>query len=313
MTAQVMVSTRNMARQEWLEWRRKGIGGSDAAAILNLNPYQSAFDVYAEKLGIKEEQPDNEALRQGRDLEDYVAFRFSEATGKKVRRRNAILQHPDYPWMLANIDRMVVGEEAGLECKTTSVLNKSRFKLGEYPDNYYVQCMHYMAVTGYKKWYLAVLVLNKSFHVFEIERDEEEIEALIQAEKYFWEEHVLKRIPPTFDGSHAASECLKTMYPVANEKEVKPLFGMEDKLAEYLELDGQIKELKKRQEKLKQEIQATLETAEMGLANGYKVFWENRSRTNFDTERFKQEHPDLYKAYLKPTKTYRIFDVRKEA
>lgn len=313
MTAQVLVNTANMDRQEWLEWRRKGIGGSDASAILNLNPYQSAFDVYAEKLGIKEEQPDNEALRQGRDLEDYVAFRFSEATGKKVRRRNAILQHPDYPWMLANVDRLVVGENAGLECKTTSILNKSEFKLGEYPDSYYVQCMHYLAVTGFKKWYLAVLVLNKSFHVFEIERDEEEIEALIQAEKYFWEEHVLKQIPPAFDGSQAASKCLKTMYPVAHDKEVRPLFGMEDKLAEYLELDEQIKELEKQQEKLKQEIQAALETAEEGLANGFKVIWKNRSRTSFDSERFKKEHPDLYKAYLKSPKTYRIFNVKKEA
>ena len=151
MSAEVLVNTKDMERQEWLEWRRKGIGGSDAAAILGLNPYCSPFDVYLDKIGAKEEQPDNEAMRQGRDFEDYVAMRFTEATGKKVRRRNAVLQHPEYPFILGNIDRLVVGEHAGLECKTTSVLNKAKFNQGEFPDTYYVQCMHYMPVTGLRK------------------------------------------------------------------------------------------------------------------------------------------------------------------
>src|SRR5690606_38820092 len=87
----VLVKTNGMDRSEWLEWRKKGIGGSDAAAIVGLDKYRSAFDVYAEKVGLKAEEPDNEAMRQGRDLEQYVAERFMEATGKRVRRRNAIL------------------------------------------------------------------------------------------------------------------------------------------------------------------------------------------------------------------------------
>ncbi len=187
MKANALVRTLDMGRDEWLEWRRKGIGGSDAPAIIGLDRYRSAFDVYADKLGLKQEQPDNEAMRQGRDLEEYVASRFCEYTGKKVRRRNAILQHPEYPWMIADIDRCVVGENAGFEAKTTSVLNRTKFSQGEFPPNYYVQCMHYMAVTGAERWYLAVLVLNKAFHVFTIERDEAEIQALIAAEKDFWE------------------------------------------------------------------------------------------------------------------------------
>ena len=154
MTAVELAKTLDMPREEWLELRKKGIGGSDSAAIVGLDRYRSPFDVYADKLGLKPEIPDNEAMRQGRDLEQYVAERFMEATGKKVRRRNAMLQHPEYPFMIADIDRWVVGENAGLECKTTSALNRAKFNQGEYPPSYYVQCVHYMAVTGAERWYL---------------------------------------------------------------------------------------------------------------------------------------------------------------
>lgn len=124
--------------KEWLAIRRRGIGGSDAAAIVGLDRYRSPFAVYADKLGLTPEREDNEAMRQGRDLEDYVAQRFTETTGKKVRRCNDTLQHPKYPRLLANIDRLIVGEKALLECKTTSILNKTKFTQGEYPPNYYV-------------------------------------------------------------------------------------------------------------------------------------------------------------------------------
>lgn len=309
MQALVFKKTADMDRNEWLEWRKKGIGGSDAAAIVGLDRYRSAFDVYAEKLGLKQEEPDNEAMRQGRDLEEYVAARFMEATGKKVRRRNAMLQHPDYPFMLANIDRWVVGENAGLECKTTSVLNPTKFDKGEYPANYYVQCMHYMAVTGAKKWYLAVLVLNRAFYVFEIERDEDEIKALIKAEKDFWENHVLKQIPPAPDGSESAKEIIKQLYPTT-ERESTVLFGYEEKIAKYLELEEQIKELTKQQEALKQELQLAMQDAEIGHAQGYVVEWKAQTRQSLDTTRLKKERPEIYEQFLKPAQTVRIFKVK---
>ena len=299
-----------MPRGEWLELRRQGIGGSDAAAIVGLDRYKSAFDVYADKIGLKEEQPDNEAMRQGRDLEDYVAQRFMEATGKKVRRRNAMLQHPEYPFMIANIDRWVVGENAGLECKTTSVLNRAKFSQGEFPPNYYVQCVHYMAVTGAERWYLAVLVLNKAFHVFTIERDEAEIEALIEAEKHFWENHVLKQIPPTPDGSETTSEVIKQLFPEAREREEVVLFGYEDKIEQYLELDVRVKELECERDKLKQELQLAMADAEIGRAQGYVVEWKNQVRQSLDTKKLKSEQIEIYEKYLKPAQTVRMFKIK---
>lgn len=309
MQANVLIKTTDMDRNEWLEWRKKGIGGSDAAAIVGLDRYKSAFEVYAEKLGLKTEEPDNEAMRQGRDLEEYVVKRFEEATGKKTRRRNAILQHPEYPFMLANIDRWVVGENAGLECKTTSVLNPTKFSKGEYPANYYVQCMHYMAVTGAEKWYLAVLVLNRAFHVFEIERDEDEIRALIEAEREFWEEHVLKQIPPAPDGSESARQIIKSLYPTT-ERESTVLFGYEGKIKRYLELEEQIKQLTQEQEAIKQELQLALQDAEIGHAQGYIVEWKVQTRQNLDTNRLKKEMPEIYEKFLKPAQAIRVFKIK---
>lgn len=309
MDANVLVNTKEISHEEWLQARRKGIGGSDAAAIVGLDRYKSAFDVYADKLGLKPEEPDNEAMRQGRDLEAYVAERFIEATGKKVRRRNPMLQHPEYPWMIANIDRWVVGENAGLECKTTSVLNRAKFAQGEYPANYYVQCMHYMAVTGADRWYLAVLVLNRSFHVFTIERDEAEIEALINAEKDFWENHVLKGIPPAPDGKESTSGLIKQLFPEAKEREEMALFGYEDKIQRYLELNEQVKQLTEARDALKQELQLALGQAEIGRARGYVVEWKNQVRQTLDTARLKTEQAEIYKQYLKPAQTVRTFRI----
>ena len=310
MTAVTLAKTLDMPRGEWLELRRQGIGGSDAAAIVGLNRWRSPFDVYADKTGLKPEIEDNEAMRQGRDLEDYVASRFCEKTGKKVRRKNEILQHPEHEFMIANLDRVVVGEGAVLECKTTSVLNKAKFSQGEYPPNYYVQCMHYLAVTGAKKCYLAVLVLNRAFHVFEIERDEAEIEALITAEKYFWENHVLKQIPPAPDGSEATTEVIKQLFPEAKERKETALFGYEQKIEQYLVLDEQVKELTKQRDALKQEIQLTLADAEIGRARGYIVEWKNQVRQTLDTTRLKKEQAEIYANYLKPAQTVRVFKIK---
>jgi len=310
MNAIELAKTLDMPREQWLELRKKGIGGSDAAAIVGLDRYRSPFDVYADKLGLKPEIPDNEAMRQGRDLEQYVAERFMEATGKKVRRRNAMLQHPEYPFMIADIDRWVVGESAGLECKTTSVLNRAKFNQGEFPPNYYVQCVHYMAVTGAERWYLAVLVLNNAFHVFTIERDDAEIQALIEAEKDFWENHVLKKIPPTPDGSEATSEVIKQLFPKARESAEIALFGYEGKIQQYLELDTKVKELECERDKLKQEIQLVMADAEIGRAQGYIVEWKNQVRQTLDTKKLKSEHAEIYEKYLKPAQTVRRFMIK---
>lgn len=159
-----LISTVDMSHEEWLRYRKLGIGGSDAGSICGLNPYSSAIAVFQDKTQKEAgEKEDNEAMRQGRDLEEYVARRFMEETGKKVRRANAIYGHPDHDFMMANVDRLVVGENAGLECKTASAYSADKWKDGHIPESYEIQCHHYMAVTGADAWYIACVVLGKEF------------------------------------------------------------------------------------------------------------------------------------------------------
>ncbi|MCI9547547.1 MAG: hypothetical protein HFH60_12845 [Lachnospiraceae bacterium] len=153
-----LASTLNLSHEDWLKYRKLGIGGSDAGAICGLNPYVTAMQVYQDKTSDATDDADNEAMRQGRDLEEYVARRFMEATGKKARRANCIFYNEENTFMLANVDRLIAGENAGLECKTASPYMADKWKNDEIPMHYQIQCYHYMAVCDAKAWYIAVLI-----------------------------------------------------------------------------------------------------------------------------------------------------------
>lgn len=306
----IKISTVGMPHEEWLEHRQKSIGGSDASAILGMNTYCSPYTVWADKLGKLPPKEDNEAMRLGRDLEDYVAKRFTEKTGKKVRRENNIIINPDYPYAHANVDRMVVGEDAGLECKTTSVMNLKRFKNGEYPENYYCQCVHYLMVTGAKRWYLGVLILGAGFKDFVIERDEEEIAALAKSEEAFWE-YVKNNTPPETDGTDSTSETLTTIYPESNGNTVN-LFAYEDSLKQYIAIGKQIDELKKLKEEMANNVKAFMGEAGKGESDHFKVSWSSSFRTTFDHKKFASDNPNLdLTQYYKSSnaRTFRVTEI----
>jgi putative phage-type endonuclease len=299
-----------MPHEEWLEHRRKSIGGSDASAILGMNSYCSAYTVWADKLGKLPEVEDNEPMRLGRDLEDYVAKRFTEETGKKVRKENNILINPEYPFAHANVDRMIVGEDAGLECKTTSALNTKRFKNGEYPENYYAQCVHYLAVTGCKRWYLGVLILGVGFKHFVIERDEDEIKALMKSEADFWK-YVELQTPPMADGSDSTSKTITAIYPESNEDTVS-LMAYENDMHQYLSLGELIDSMKGQREEISNRIKAFMGEASKGIGNSHKVSWTSSVRSTFDHKRFAEDYPNLdLTSYYKmsPCRTFKVSEV----
>lgn len=280
------ISTQSDTRQQWLEERRTGVGGSDVAAILGLNPYESPYSVWADKLGLLPEREDTEAMRQGRDLEEYVAKRFCELSGKKVRRVNKMLRDPDHTFMVANIDRDIVGEDSGLECKTTSVMNLKKFKGGEFPEQYYCQCCHYLSVTGKARWYLAVLVLNAGFMVYQmttIEGDDlpewcdgsvyvepDEFTAMIQAESEFWQ-LVENEMPPQIDGSEATKRALQAVNPMDEDKAAAILYGMEDVLDDLDSLKAQEKAIKAAIQERNNKLLAALGGATRGILRGHEV------------------------------------------
>ena len=306
--ANVYMDTREIAREDWLAARRNGIGGSDAAAIMGASQWASPLSVYVDKIGLAPEKETSEAMRQGTDFESYVADRFTEETGIRLRRMNRMLQHPKYPWMLADIDRDVVGEEAGFEAKTTSVYNKCDFEGGEVPLTYQWQCQHYMAVTGMPVWYLAVLVLGKAFHIFRIDRDEALISSLVAAEKDFWQQHVEKRIPPFPIGADSDDDAIAAIYPDGRDGASMDLFELENELdmLDLLKADKRL--LEQRISENEEKIKLALGECESGASVRWKVFWKNSMRTVIDTKRLRAEMPDVAERYstISNTRTFRV-------
>jgi putative phage-type endonuclease len=211
---QVLARTKDIERDDWLDLRRKGIGGSDVSAICGLNKWRSPVAVYLDKIGELPPVEETEAMYWGTTLEDIVAQEFSKRTGLKVQRRNAIFQHPKHDFMLANIDRWIVGSKAGLEVKTANEYTKDEWIGEQVPTAYALQCHHYMACTGAEQWYVAVLIGGNKFEWRVIERDEDIINNLIMIEHDFWHNHVLAKVPPAYGGHD--TDLLNSMYPQSN-------------------------------------------------------------------------------------------------
>lgn len=285
------IATSGMSREDWLRYRRTGIGGSDAAGIVGLSKWSTPYTIWLDKTNRAVEKEETEPLRQGRDLEEYVAQRFSERTGKKVRRRNAIMRSTKYTWALANVDRMIVGEDAGLECKTTSTLDVRKFHDVEFPEQYYAQCLHYLAVTGADRWYLAVLVLGREFHVYTLQRDEEEIASLMRMEEHFWN-MVLEDSAPSPSGNDADTEAITTIYRESREGTVE-LFGREPMLEEYERLRQQQNEISTRMAEIENEIKLDMQEAEKGEIGRFRVSWKTQTRRSFQVKEFTKEHPEI--------------------
>jgi len=285
------ISTKGMSREDWLVQRRKTIGGSDAAGIVGLSKWASPFSVWADKTGRAAEKEDTEAMRQGRDLESYVARRWSEETGKRVYRLSAMLYNPQYPFAHADVDRMVIGENAGLECKTTFSLDLKQFNGVAFPVQHYAQCVHYLAVTGADRWYLAVLAYGRGFFTFVLERNQAEIDALMSAEKAFWHQ-VEQDVPPATDGSDATTAALQEVYPIS-QNTTAALFGRDTVLQEYVRLKAERKLLDGRIGEIENTLKADMREAENGSCGLFSISWKSQTRQTFQTKEFAKDHPHI--------------------
>ena len=293
--------------EEWKALRSRYIGGSDAAAVVGLNAYVSPYSLWAEKTGRAPGFEGNLATEVGTYMEEFVAQKFAEETGKKVRRANASFFNSDYPWAIANIDREIVGEDAGLEIKTTDSLNMKKFRDGEYPANYYVQCVHYLAVTGKKRWYLAVLIGNRDFKVFTIERDDAEIAALMKAECEFWK-LVESNTPPALDGTQATQDTLKTMLSDSAPGRAIDLTGVSRHIELYLTLKEQVKKLQDQLYEHQAYIMNFMGDAESGAFDTTKVYFKTQSKQIFDRKAYEKDNGAIPNIYFN-TSTSRPFKV----
>ena len=261
----IVHETKDMSKEQWLEARKCGIGGSDAASILGLNPYKSSVSVYIEKVdyihgvsmsekninGCKIDSSNEEAnyrMELGNKLEDFVANEFSLKTGLKVRNVNGILKNDKYPFAIANIDRAVVGEKAFLECKVTNSYSKKVWQMGV-PIHYQIQVNHYMAVTGATHCYVAALIGNEELIIHRIDRDEEIIDEIMKLEAMFWDKCILGGEIPAPDGSLDYSIVLQGLYKDSKDEELI-LFEQEKLLDRYDEITAIYKEIEVERKRL---------------------------------------------------------------
>ncbi len=303
-----LISTLHIDKESWLQYRKQGIGGSDAGAVCGLNPYRTAIQVYYDKTSDSIEEIDNEAMRQGRELEEYVAKRFCEASGKRVRRANAMFYDEKNPFMLADVDRMIVGENAGLECKTASPYSEEKWRDDKIPLSYQLQCYHYMSVCNADAWYIAVLIYGRDFKYYRIERDDEVIGNLIRIEEEFWNEYVLKRVIPDPDGSKTADAAIAERFKESKSTTI-PLTGFDERLERRQEILSLLEKIETEKRQIDQELKLYLGDAEIAENEHYRVSWKNFSRSSIDEKRLKAEQPEIYEKYRRET-TSRRFTVK---
>lgn len=291
------IPTGNMTQKEWLQLRKTGIGGSDAGAVCGLHPYSSAMKVFRDKTSEIVEETDSEAVRIGHDLEEYVAKRFMEATGLKVRCSNYMYRSKEHPFMIADVDRLVIGEDAGLECKTASAYSADKWADGNIPLHYMVQCYHYMAVTGKRVWYIAAVILGREFTYRKLVWDEAVISNLTAIEEDFWQNHVMTgQIPPP-DGSRACDEVIAQYFGKAKEDSMIELTGFDEKLGRRRDILQKIAELETEKKQIEQEVKLAMGEHELARSRQYRVFWGNVDSTRLDTKRIREEKPEIYEDY----------------
>lgn len=211
--------------------------------------------------------------------------------------------------MIADVDRLVVGEDAGLECKTASAYHADKWADGNIPLHYAMQCYHYMAVTGKRIWYLAVVILGREFTYRKLEWDNELISSLINIEESFWNNHVVAGTVPPPDGSKACDEVIEQYFPTAKKADTMKLVGFDEKLSRREEILGYIAELQAEQKQIEQEIKLFMGENQYAASERYRVSWGNVDSVRLDSQRMKTEKPEIYADYGKVLH-YRRFEVK---
>lgn len=307
-----IVSTENLSHEEWLEWRKKGIGGSDASVILGINPFKSTLELWNEKVqDILETEDENEAAYWGHKLESVVREEFTSRTGLRVYTEPYLLQHTQYSFMQANLDGFIYDTVYGnciFEAKTASAYKASDWAYGV-PDEYYAQLQHYMAVTGYHGAYIAALIGGNKFVWKFVERDKLYIQNLIRKEKLFWQ-HVETETPPPIDGTKTTAAFLDSCFPLAEDKEVLQL---DEDDWQWVELYQDAKEKEKAAKEQKQlaenRLKALMQKHEKATLNGAEISWQEIQSEKFDSKQLKRDEPEIYEQYAYKVQ-YRKFSVK---
>jgi putative phage-type endonuclease len=313
------IDTREMSREEWLAARRTGLGGSDAAAVLGVDPYRTPLALYREKRG-EVAEPDlseNEAVQSGILLEPFIKQRYEARTGRKVHSVHRMLRHPKHPFMLGNLDGRIVGEPGLLECKTAGFwAAKKSEDWGEttdeiptdlVPPKYFVQCMHYIAVGGFEFADLAAFIAGQQLRIYRIHRDDVLIKALITAEADMWRRIQEGDAPPP-----TTLDDVKGLYPTSIDRSIEATQEIAQMVGDIQFAQAQVKSITDDTlDELKIKVQTYMGDADVLMYGGEPlVTWRNRASTSLDTKALKKDRPEVYDKYARrgTTRTFKVLE-----
>ena len=308
MNANILVKTEGLSHEEWLAWRRKGLGGSDISSILGINKWTSAIDLWLDKTNQSDKPVEvNEAMEWGTILEPVLRKHFSDITGKKVVEVKAILQHPEYEFMLANVDGVTTdddGNPAILEIKTASEYKRDEWLEGV-PAYYQTQVQHYLFVTGVEKAYVSVLVGGNSFHVYEVDADKDVQRMLVAVEKDFWHK-VQNNIRPEIDGSDASKKFLDEVFTGGVEEEIVLPEEATQWIDLFVEATTEEDNVKAKKQEATNHLKEFMGDHEKANCMGHTITWKTVVSERLDSKALKKQEPDLYEKYLRSSKSRRF-------
>jgi len=308
MMDKIRASTASYKREADQIVRSQGIGGSDASIIEGVNPFKNKVELWEEKTGIRipQDLSDVEKIKWGLLLEDIIAKEYADRTGKRVRNVNRTYRHKEYPFLQGHIDKKIEGENAGVEIKNVG-LRQAKYWNKQPPVYYEYQVLHYLAITGFDYFDVVALVGGQELMIHTIRRDEERIEKLVQKEVEFWNEYVLKKVPPMPETS---GECA-SLFPIGTVDKVAYLpVGDDYLIEEYHENVDLIKRTEKRNDAIKTSFQNNMKDASVcENSEGERVaIWATQTRSGLNQKQMKIDEPELCKKYA-TTSTFRKFSI----
>ena len=304
----ILVETEGLSHEEWLRWRKKGIGGSDVSAIPGINKWTSAIELWLDKTNQTNNEVEvNEAIQWGTILEPVVRDHFAVVTGKIVIEVRAMLQHLDHPFMLADVDGVTTddnGNPAILEIKTASEYKRDEWSNGV-PTYYQTQVQHYLCVTGVSKAYVAVLIGGNSFRIYEVDADPEVQQMLIAVEKDFWDK-VQNMIRPDMDGSDAAKDLLDRIYTGGVEEEIILPEDAIEWVDAYIEASAEEDNAKAKKQEASNHLKEIMGDYDKAKCMGHSITWKPVTSERLDTKALKEKEPEIYSKYVKSSTSRRF-------
>lgn len=283
---------------EWLAARKGGIGSSDAAAILGLDPWNSPLSLWLEKTNTVESDEQNEAMRWGQVLEGPIADEFAAREGFAVLPAPGVLAHHEIPWLMANPDRMLAPKDSPLAAFSfVEVKNVSAWKAGEWdaeagimPPNYLIQVMHQLAVTGYDVASVACLIGGQHLEYLTVHRDQDLIDQLIEREAAFWD-LVLNMQEPAWDGSTQSIDAVSRyraepgkVFELTPEHDglIRDIIAAKEETARIRAL---LRAAEASEKRAVGAVKALMGTAEIAVYNDAELFtWKEAPRAEYTVE-----------------------------